>query len=158
MQSRFHEFYYNPGRFGGKNRPGYPMPMTLVRKFASVSSARAPLSSMHKRCKDQPDTVFTLGVLVDVVAFCYRPGDIFIVAMNTPTQFCVGHRDVVSVVFYLSDAVLPPLYLKSCVIHCYLLLGVVYTRHGIRWHTNEILIFLLLWFRDGERQPHRPKD
>jgi hypothetical protein len=86
----------NPGRFGGTNRPGYPAPMKLMAKFASASSARAPLNMMHERTKDQPEDVLTLNVLADIIQCCFLPGDTIIIAMQDPTQFCVGHRDVVS--------------------------------------------------------------
>ena len=70
--------------------------MKLVAKFASASSARAPLNMMHERTKDQPEDVLTLNMLADIIVLTYFPGDIVIIAMNDPTNFCVGHRDVVS--------------------------------------------------------------
>jgi hypothetical protein len=70
--------------------------MKLVAKFASASSARAPLKMMHERTQDQPEDVLTLNMLAAIITCHCLPGDTIIIAMQDPTQFCVGHRDLVS--------------------------------------------------------------
>jgi hypothetical protein len=70
--------------------------MKLMAKCASSSSARAPLRAMHERTKDQPDDIFCLALLEDIIPASYSSGDTVLIAMNNPTDFCVCHRDVVS--------------------------------------------------------------
>ena len=67
-----------------------------MAKFASASSARAPLDMMHERTQDQPEDVLTLHNLSAIIQGCSLPSDTIIIAMKDPTQFCVGHRDMVS--------------------------------------------------------------
>jgi hypothetical protein len=70
--------------------------MKLMAKCASASSARAPLKMMNERTKDQPDDILCLTLLKDIIPASYHQGDIVLIAMNNPTDFCVCHRDVVS--------------------------------------------------------------
>jgi hypothetical protein len=73
--------------------------MLLVGKFASASTARAPLSAMNVPTLQQADDVATLNMLPDFIVNAYHPGDIVLIAMSQPTSICIGHQDLVSVNF-----------------------------------------------------------
>ncbi|EFX76373.1 hypothetical protein DAPPUDRAFT_322425 [Daphnia pulex] len=82
------------GHFGDGNRPGFPKEMLIVGKFASSSTARAPLSAMNMPTLQQADDVATLNLLPDFIVNAYRPGDIILIAMSQPTMICIGHQDL----------------------------------------------------------------
>jgi hypothetical protein len=73
--------------------------MLLVGKFASASTARAPLSTINVPTHQQADDVATLNMLQDFIVNAYRPGDIVLLVMSQSTSLCIGHQDLVSVNF-----------------------------------------------------------
>jgi hypothetical protein len=90
----------NPGPFGGTNRPGFPQPWRVAGKFASTSSANAPLSAMIQPTFHQPADVYPLSMLADCIVSNYYPLDTIVVAMSHPSSFCVGHQDIVSCIIF----------------------------------------------------------
>ena len=88
-------FTRNPGVFGTTNRPGFPMPMKLIGKFASAANARSPIYRMTRRTVDQPADILPLSMLSDIIVAGYHPGDVVLIAMSHPTNFAIAQRDVV---------------------------------------------------------------
>ena len=82
------------GSFGGKNRPGFPSPWRVVGKFASAALALAPLYMMNEIPSNSPPEVLPLSRLADSIIANYFPKDTIVIAM-TPSNFCVGHLDIV---------------------------------------------------------------
>ena len=87
--------YSNPGRFGKRNRPGYPIPMKLVGKFASSANARVPVNFMSDLIVNQPEDILPISLLCDYIVSAYEPGDVVLVAFSHPTNFCIDYLSMV---------------------------------------------------------------
>ncbi|EFX63988.1 hypothetical protein DAPPUDRAFT_118642 [Daphnia pulex] len=90
----FNRSGWKNGRYGGRNRPGYPRGLELVGKFASVGSATSPLSAMHTPTCNQEADVYTLNMLQDAIINAYWPGHIIQKAISHPANLCVCHQDL----------------------------------------------------------------
>jgi hypothetical protein len=93
--SLFFSFYRNVGKFGGTNQPGYPRPWRIAGKFASQACAMSPLYMMNTPTTKQDKDTYTLSRLLDCITAWYYPGDLIVIAMSHPSNFCTGYQDIV---------------------------------------------------------------
>ena len=51
---------------------------------------------MTQDTRQQPQDILPLAMLSHFIVAAYHPDDVVLIAMSHPTNFAVGHRDVVS--------------------------------------------------------------
>ncbi|EFX64130.1 hypothetical protein DAPPUDRAFT_266994 [Daphnia pulex] len=81
------------GKYGGQNHHGYLLKPLVVGKYASSSGARASLSAMSTPTNQQMKDMATLNMLPEYIVNAYCLGDVVLIAMNQPTNICIGHQD-----------------------------------------------------------------